>query len=172
MICLDTVTLIFGVQKKYDPKYERDAEAVQHYIRNLPQNEVIMIPPAVIFEFLQGYEKKEERDAVYGALSEDFFIPAFDAKAARIASEIAATAGGVRAISDMTGISKPNIKLDVQIIATAISHSAKKIITFNQNEYDKIIKSSGNERKVKAEWVSYLVQPSLFSSTQDDKLSN
>ena len=165
MICLDTVTLIFGIQKKYLPAYQREAEAAQHYLDNLPAGEVIMIPPAVIFEFIQGYEDKADRDAIYNALAEDFFIPAFDAKSARIAAEIVATAGGVRSISDLTGIRKPDVKLDIQIIATAIAHSAETIITFNHKEYEKILRASGYDKKVKAKWLAYVAQPTLFSKS-------
>jgi len=160
MICLDTNLLIFGLQKKAALELSHEAEAAAHFLQELMEGEgnEAMIPPIVLTEYLQGFPDPRLRSKQYEILAENFFIPSFDAHAAKIAADIAVHLGKLKAIKELSGVPKLELRADIQIIATALANNADTIITFNLPEYRHIIDTAGFARKIKAKWVAPVPQ--------------
>lgn len=88
MICLDTMILILGLQRKAAPKYQHLVERTQRYLKHLDdENETIMIPSPVVAEYLQGFDAAGRARQVT-SLQKLFFIPSFDLPSAALAAEL------------------------------------------------------------------------------------
>jgi predicted nucleic acid-binding protein len=167
MICFDTNLLIFGIQKRSSPEYIHEVDAASAYINSLADTEDILIPPVVVLEYLQGFSNPRQRSESYESLAERFFIPSFDAHAAKLAADIAVALGRMSAVCAATGLSRPEVRADIQVIATALANNAETIITHNLREYQHIITTAGLSGQIKAKWVSP-VTPPLFPLTDND----
>lgn len=162
MICFDTNLLIFGIQKKSSSEYVHEVDAASAYINSLTDTEDILIPPVVVLEYLQGFSDPRQRSASYEALAERFFIPSFDAHAAKVASDISVALGKMSVVCATTGLSRPEVRADIQVIATALANGADTIITHNLKEYQHIITTARLTGQVRAKWVNPVTQP-LFT---------
>lgn len=132
MICIDTMVLIWGVQRKARSGQEEMVERTARYLRNLrDENETIMVPAPAAAEYLQGFDD-DERQEQLAALERFFFVPSFDLPAAAIAAELSRK-------SDTWGLNervdRQKVKTDVQIIAIAVAHRAELIVTDNVKEF-------------------------------------
>ena len=138
MICLDTMILIWGLQRKAAPNYQHLVERTQRYLKHLDEeNETLMIPSPVVAEYLQGFDAAGRAKQI-ATLQRSFFIPSFDLPSAALSAELTerADAGKLRQNSEE---SRPALKVDVQIAAIAIIHGATQIVTHNIRDFKTIV---------------------------------
>jgi predicted nucleic acid-binding protein len=135
MICFDTMLLIWGVQGTATPNRIRMIDLTKRYIDSLIAEETIMVPAVAAAEYLAGFRDEAQRIVEWEAINRRFFIPAFDSPAVALAATLAQTSA---AIALLTEGQRRCIKADIQIIATAIAHGAKRIVTGNVSEYRKL----------------------------------
>jgi predicted nucleic acid-binding protein len=134
VICIDTNVLIWGVQGVAQPAQEGMIDRTRRYLAQLARdNEQVMVPSVVVSEYLQGFPL-EEHPAQIEALAGGFFVAAFDARCAALAAELQRIGPAARAAPG----SRIALKADCQIIATAISHGASRIVTNNLEEFRRI----------------------------------
>lgn len=134
MLCLDTMVMIWGVQKVARVGQERQVELAKRFLDSLDA-ERVMIPSVVLAEFLAGFEDNRERAAYGSLLSRRFFVAPFDAPSASLAAEISRNA---LAPTAKDALARRCLKADAQIIATAIVHGADMIVTANVAEYRRL----------------------------------
>lgn len=138
MICLDTMVLIWGLQRKATPDYQHLVERTQRYLKYLDEaNETIMIPSPVVAEYLQGFDATGRAKQV-ASLQKWFFIPSFDLPSAALAAELTERANASK-LRKNSGESRPALKVDVQIAAIAIVHGATQIVTHNIADFKTIV---------------------------------
>ena len=164
MICLDTNILIFGIQRRAAPEYQAQMEAASYYLDSLAEDDDVMIPSIVVAEYLQGFPDPNVRQQQYEILARRFIIPSFDAHAAKIAADIGVKLGRLRDIDELSGLSKPEVRADVNIIATAVANGANVMMTFNLTEYQRIVERAGLERRLTVKNVTVATQPRLLST--------
>jgi len=134
MICLDTPILIWGVRESATRGQEHMIDKASRYIAYLEsQNERIMVPTPVIAEYLVGATVTQRRDRVI--LERGFYAPGFDLPSAELAAELLRDTDLIKRTRDETGVDRLLIKIDAQIIAIAITHHAKKIVTPNVRHF-------------------------------------
>lgn len=140
MICLDTMVLIWGLQKSAGPNSQHLIERTQRYLKYLDkENESIMIPSPVIAEYLQGFDSPG-RAGQLANLQKLFFIPSFDLPSAALAAELTDKAG-MKNVRQNSSESRQALKVDVQIAAIAIVHGATHLVTHNIKDYEAIVGS-------------------------------
>ena len=138
MICLDTMILIWGLQKRADPNSQHLIERTQRYLKHLDEeNESIMIPSPVITEYLQGFDSPG-RARQLANLQNLFFIPSFDLPSAALAAELLDKAG-IKNVRQSSTENRQALKVDVQIAAIAIVHGATHLVTHNIKDYETIV---------------------------------
>jgi predicted nucleic acid-binding protein len=139
MICIDTAVLIWGVQGVAKGSHrQRMVDLTDRYLRSLrDKKEILMIPTPVLAEYLQGFADPRERTNQLEALQRFYFIPSFDVPSAYLAAELSQS-------PEVHSLAREGdrqaLKTDVQIIATAITHQAERIITGNVKEFRQIAK--------------------------------
>lgn len=129
MICFDTGPLIWGVQGQAHAGQEQFVERTKRYIRSLSrEKKTIMIPAPVVAEYLIGIptEKHVQHQELIEKL---FYVPSFDLKAARIAAEIENDKALMTAIRNGEQLDRQRLRVDVQILATAITNNADMVIS-------------------------------------------
>ncbi|MFL6199295.1 MAG: type II toxin-antitoxin system VapC family toxin [Thermoanaerobaculia bacterium] len=132
MICIDTMVLIWGVQKKARSGQEEMVERTARYLRSLQdENETIMVPAPAAAEYLQWFDDNERQEQL-AALERFFFVPSFDLPAAMVAAELSHRS---EAWGFDERVDRQKVKTDVQIIAIAIAHRAELIVTDNVKEF-------------------------------------
>lgn len=138
MICLDTVVLILGLQRKAAPEYQYLVERTQRYLNHLDEeNETIMIPSPVVAEYLQGFDAVGRVKQV-ASLQKLFFIPSFDLPSAALAAELSERSS-FSELRQSSNESRPALKVDIQIAAIAIIHGATQIVTQNISDFKTIV---------------------------------
>lgn len=126
MICLDTMALIWGVQQTARAGQEAMVERTKRYLRSLSEeDEILMVPAPVAAEYLQGFDD-QSRLAQLIALQRYFFTPSFDLPSASLAAELSRKEAVEKLIATAD---RRCIKVDTQIVATAIVHNADFIVT-------------------------------------------
>ncbi len=153
MICLDTMVLIWGIQRHARAGQERKIDLASRYLMSLDAKEIVMVPSVVLSEYLVGVEKSSRKEHS-SLIARRFFVPAFDAEVASLAADIV---GSRAAFSG----ERRTLKADAQIIATAITYGADKIVTGNYEEFKRI----AGDRIDVVDIPVVIVQPALdFSS--------
>jgi predicted nucleic acid-binding protein len=105
----------------------------QRYLNSLrDHNEILMVPTPVVAEYLQGFERGEQV-AQLKKFERYFFTPSFDLPSAAMAAELSRLFE--RKDLDTSG-DRRSIKVDTQIVATAIVHGADVIVTNDTREYE------------------------------------
>lgn len=135
MICVDTMVLIWGLQRKAHPSQERMIDLTARFISHLDPKETVMVPSVVLSEYLVGFSSEAARQEQFAAVSRRFFVPAFHAQAAALAAELLRSPAAVEL---RESVDRRCLKADAQIIATAITNGAGKIVTANCEEYRKL----------------------------------
>jgi predicted nucleic acid-binding protein len=133
VICIDTMIVIWGVQKKARPGQEQMVERTSRWLRSLPANERLMIPSVAVAEYLQHF-KGVEKATQLKALEQVFFVSALDLASAALASELIAKAPK----EAMKHLPRETIKSDCYILATAIVHGAALLVTENRDDFVKL----------------------------------
>lgn len=138
VICFDTTPMIWGVRENADPGMEHMIERTKLYIKHIQEQRfAVMVPAPVVAEYLVGAD--DTQFAEMRILKRGFEIGALDAKSAAIAATLQ-RGGVVDEIRQEFGHPKRMIRIDAFIIAIAISEGAKKIITHNVREFEKLAK--------------------------------
>ncbi len=133
LICVDNHLLIWGVRNEASPGQEAMISKAVRYINFVDeQKDDILVPSVVVAEFLAGIAD-ERSAAVLAVLERRFRVAPFDTPAAVVAAKIwrkvkSENAGLLEELKD-GGSSRPKIKADIQIIATAVVRKADRIIT-------------------------------------------
>jgi predicted nucleic acid-binding protein len=113
-------------------------DLTDRFLRSLKdQNEILMIPTPVLAEYLQGFPDPRERTSQLEALQRFCFIPSFDVPSAYLAAELSQSPEAQALAREGD---RQALKTDVQIIATAITHQAERIVTGNVKEFRQIAK--------------------------------
>jgi predicted nucleic acid-binding protein len=131
MICFDTAVLIWGVQglagtarteSDRDPMIDR----TRRYVASLAgEGTRIMVPTPALAEYLRAFPSRDRRRQIE-LLDRHFFIAAFDLPSAYLAAGLARR---VREEGAPEGLTRQAIEADLQIIATAVVHGARAIVT-------------------------------------------
>lgn len=138
MICLDTMILIWGLQRKAAPDYQHLVDRTQRYLRYLDEeNETVIIPSPVVAEYLQGFDATGRTKQIAG-LQKLFFIPSFDLASAALTAELIENAD-VDKLRKNSEESRSALKVDVQIAAIAIIHGATQIVTHNIKDFKTVV---------------------------------
>lgn len=133
MICIDTMVLIWGVQKKARLGQEHMVERTGRWLRSLAASERLMIPSVVVAEYLAPF-KGAEKARQLKALEQGFYVPALDLASAALASDLISKAPR----DALKHLSREIIKSDCYILATAIVHGATLLVTENQDDFKKL----------------------------------
>lgn len=142
MICIDTMVLIWGLQKRANPQQIQMVERTGRWLRSLPASERIMTPSVVVAEYLAKFNGAAKVKQLK-ALEQTFFVPALDLASAALASELMAKAPK----AELKHLSREVIKSDCYILATAIVHGASVLVTDNRDDF---IKLTGSKIRVEA----------------------
>jgi predicted nucleic acid-binding protein len=110
-------------------------DLTKRYIDSLGPRETIMVPSVVLAEYLSGFDDAKKRERQLAILRKRFYIPSFNIPAAALAAELAKTPE-VSGVIETVG--RVKVKADLQIIATALIHSADAIITANIDEFQRL----------------------------------
>ena len=137
MICLDTMVLIWGVQKTAKSTQVHMVDLTERFLSQLGPKETVMVPAVALAEYLTGFPDSARRKEQYSIIERRFFVPAFDPECAELAAELASTPEAQQMMADGD---RRCLKVDLQVIATAIVHGAESIITSNVKEYTKLAK--------------------------------
>jgi predicted nucleic acid-binding protein len=120
------MVLIWGVQHRASHGQEEMVSRTGRYLRSLRDtSEVLMVPTPVVAEYLQGFDK-EQGNVQLATLSRYFYMPAFDVPSAALAAELSRNSEVRTAYA---AVGRPSLKIDAQIVATAVIHGAALIIT-------------------------------------------
>ena len=132
MICVDTMVLIWGIQKKASKTQQEMIGRTGRWLRSLPSNQRVMVPSVVVAEFLLKF-RGPEKARYLRALEANFYIPSLDLPSAALAADLRS-----RAKSIGGHIDREVIKSDCYILATAIVHGASAIVTENRSDFLKL----------------------------------
>jgi predicted nucleic acid-binding protein len=139
VVCLDTMILIWGVKRESGPSQELKIKNAVAFLKDLEeQGAQIIIPAPVLAEVLTRVPE-ERFEEISGFISTHFMVMPFDAAAAVVAARLRQTVAGNGVMKQLTdaGVSKREIKLDIQIAAVAIAQHASCIYS-NDGEMSKV----------------------------------
>lgn len=152
--CLDTHYLIWGVQRQAKDSQHDMVERTRAFLCYLEKQRVrIIIPAPVLWEFLSGIPPERRPDTLE-LLQRSWRIVPFDAMAAVIAADLWS---GLPSPPSMDPGERVRMKVDLQIIATAIRHGAD--IVFSE---EKRMRGYAQGRIEVSEMVAIPVQSLLF----------
>jgi predicted nucleic acid-binding protein len=86
-----------------------------------------MTPSPVLGEYLAGFPAEEHQKHI-DIITQLFFVPSLDVRAAAIAARLQQKVSGQQRPTDQT---KQKLKVDAQILGIAIANNAEKVITQN-----------------------------------------
>lgn len=134
-VALDATGLIYAVNQTARRAEEQAAcSRVYDFVLHLQrvEREEIQVPAPALAEFLAFYPDADRRKQAADVIDRGFVVTDFDFRAAVQAAEVWEKLGGPRAFRQAMkagfDISKQCVKTDIQIVATAVSHGAARII--------------------------------------------
>lgn len=136
LVAFDTQLLIWGVQGKAGASQSEMVPRTQSLIQELHEIERahLMIPLPAAVEYVCGFDIPDQARQ-WAELSQRFRLIPFDLRAAQLAARIERRRSKSPERSDRTGqhgkavITRQQVKVDVQIIASAIAAGAVAIYT-------------------------------------------
>ena len=133
MICIDTMVVIWGVQRNRNATM---VDRTRRYLSYLEQqNERVMVSSTSVAEYLYGIPLAEQANEL-AVLSDMFFVPPFDLHAASIAGSIS----GSQEYQQRFGAAKKRernvLRADLHILSTAIAYGASAIVTDNVADFE------------------------------------
>jgi predicted nucleic acid-binding protein len=132
MIALDANILVWGLRKQNDPKRPDMVERCAALIAELHElRQTILVPSIVLAEYLIGHTS-EQQDQELDIVGRNFFVGAFDTRAAKIAAELYDARMFKQIVKD-DNVPRQCLKADYKIIATAIRHGASVIYVDDQH---------------------------------------
>ncbi|MBL8114456.1 MAG: PIN domain-containing protein [Acidobacteria bacterium] len=134
-ICLDTNIITWGILEKCTEGQEALVAQARRFVESLDRAKTrAMIPSIVLAELLQGLPL-ERHEAFVRPISRRFFIAPFDAAAALAFGKLQKereSDGTIRSIRE-AGRSRDQVKADIMIVATAMSHGASAIYSHDDD---------------------------------------
>ena len=135
-------------------------DLARRFIDSLGPRDTIMVPSVVLAEYLAGFDDAKRRETQLSILRKRFYIPAFNTPSAALAAELAKHPDVPGVIEE---VGRVKVKADIQIIATAIIHSAEAIITDNIDEFQRLAAGRIKIRPVPEVHVQLRIEPDQTS---------
>lgn len=124
-ISVDAQILIWGIKRQATANRQHMIERAAAFFRQCDQNRTqIYIPAQSLAEFLCDYDADKRRQSL-AKVARGFQIAPFDGKAAVIAAELMADWNQLRQIGDENGLTKQQIKADINVLASALAVNAR-----------------------------------------------
>lgn len=128
-ISIDAQILIWGIKREATENRKHMIErAAAFFSKCAADREKIWLPAQSLAEFLAGYDEAERAESL-AALAESFVIAPFDAKAAAVAAELQYDWNKLKAIGEEFGLTKQQIKADINVLASSIAVEAAYLYT-------------------------------------------
>ena len=122
MICIDTMVLIWGVQRN---RNEVMVERTSRYLSYLKdENETVMVPSVVVAEYLHGILADDQKEQL-SLLTQSFFVPPFDVQAASIAGEISIGKDYQTRFARSNKQERNTLRTDLQILGSSLNFPVK-----------------------------------------------
>ena len=142
LVIVDTQILILAVKREATPSQEPMIEKAARYLEHLDKcKDQIIVPSVVVAEFLANVPDERE-ETVLKAFERRFMVAPFDTLAAVYAARIwrKNSSGNPSLVQQLKadGYKSAKVKVDIQIIATALARKAVRITTHD----DGLIKSA------------------------------
>lgn len=155
MICLDTQILIWGVEGSCRPGQDDMPGRARRYLERLAKDgEKVLVPTPAISEYLTG---SDQPDRELKVITKRFLVPAFDLRAAALATELQRNTEGCKKLRERHGIARQALRIDAMIAATAIIFGARVLATGDDHFTDLLCGRSISVYDVK----DYSEQPTL-----------
>lgn len=135
LVCLDNHILIWGIKEEATPGQENMVPKAKRFFRWLDEEGIrAVIPSNVIAEFLMLIPH-EEHGEVINLFNKYFVVVPFDAAAASCFAKIWRERNDDGTIDQLKqdGATKAKITFDCQIVATAITHGASCIYSYDED---------------------------------------
>src|SRR5438874_1320653 len=124
---IDSQILIWGIKKQASPNRVDMIAKAEYFFAKCQEDRVqIMLPAQALAEFLVGYNEEQQGQCL-GELSKGFIIAPFDAHAAAIAAQLQTDWNSLKKIMVQYGLSRPQIKADINVIATSVAAGASHL---------------------------------------------
>ncbi|HVC96887.1 MAG TPA: hypothetical protein VND64_24625 [Pirellulales bacterium] len=123
-ISVDAQILIWGIKRQATPDRQHMIDRAARFFRQCQrEHQRIFLPAQSLAEFLVGYDAEQRRLSL-ARLSRGFLVAPFDAKAAVIAADLQTDWNKLKAIGDEFGLTKQQIKADINVLASALAVNA------------------------------------------------
>jgi succinate dehydrogenase hydrophobic anchor subunit len=138
LVCLDTQIIQWGAMRTVSDSGSQPmiARAYDFILWLTQQNTTVILPSLIVGELLVPIPP-EEHNRVLAQLSSDWMIVDFDLKAALLFAQMRYDKAIKQVMDDIRKhdpyATRKQLIADVMIIATAITHSAEKIYSHNDN---------------------------------------
>jgi predicted nucleic acid-binding protein len=136
IVCLDTHLLIWGIKEEATEGQEEMVQKAKLFFKWLDENGIkAMIPSVVIGEFLMLIPS-EMHDKITNSFQKNFIVPPYDTASASCFAKIwqkKNSDGTIEKLKNDTSASRAKLKADCQIVATAITHGASCIYSYDED---------------------------------------
>jgi predicted nucleic acid-binding protein len=136
IVMLDTMAVIFGIQRTARPGQEHLVKCMSEYLDRVrakrPERSAtrMAVSSIVQMEYLRGFPAVDQVKEL-DTLRRRVIVLPFDAKAAAVAARLHADRERIKQIRDEHAVLKGTIEADVMIVATAIASGAGTLISHN-----------------------------------------
>jgi predicted nucleic acid-binding protein len=135
LIVFDTSPLIWGIQGTDNPDLAGMPQRVVAYVHHLQERgQVIALPAPVVSEYLRKIPERQHKKHL-GIINQVFRVLPFDGPAMSIAAALEQDRDHLKKLRDEHRVSREEISNDAQILATAIAHKAKAVVTHNLKHF-------------------------------------
>ena len=129
VISIDTMVAAWAVKKRATPGQESRLVMAEKFKKKLDgEGHRLILTSHVVGELLVGFSIDAAAKELL-VLRKNFFIQAYDTKAAAIAARLISNTELVKWVRKETGFSRQIIKVDIAVIASAIVGNAVQLIT-------------------------------------------
>ena len=126
-VSIDAQILIWGIKRQSTPnRADMIPRAVKFFQKCQDTRTQVFLPAQSFAEFLVGYTP-EQRQQTLAVLPRTFIVKPFDAKAAAIAADLQRSWNDLREIMAEYGLTKQQVKSDINVLATSIAHGASHL---------------------------------------------
>jgi predicted nucleic acid-binding protein len=135
LVCLDTHILIWGIKEEATPGQEEMIHKTKLFFKWLDDNGIkAIIPSVVIGEFLMLIPS-DEHEQVNNFFQMNFIVVPYDTASASYFAKIwqdKTTDGTIDKLKNNPLATRAKLKADCQIVATAITHGASCIYSYDE----------------------------------------
>lgn len=134
LVCLDTHLLIWGIKEEATEGQEEMVHKTRLFFKWLGDHDInVMIPSVVLGEFLM-LVPPELHEKVSSIFHKNFIVVPYDASSASCFAKIwqaKNSDGTIERLKNETSATREKLKADCQIVATAITHGASCIYSYD-----------------------------------------